>query len=97
MLYGNIGEITPFKDIRGENLYVGDIVTLISKDGLNIGKRVVVKKDGKFFVYGIASDCHEHGIKGKWTLIKEKSFEDLKHLEAIEIHEATIEAVLKED
>lgn len=80
--YGLVGDETKMKDIRGEKLYVGDVVTHISDSGRNYGKTFIAQKDKECFVMGIKNDCKEDGmIFNGWKIIKEKSFEEVMHNE----------------
>lgn len=87
--YGEIGDLTPLRDVRGEVLYVGDIVTLIDKDtGKNYGKRFIVSNDlssGRkhYFVMGICSECGDSGKIHGWVVVKEKSYKDLDGTEEL--------------
>lgn len=77
--YGKIGTPTSMEDIRGEQLFIGDVVTLVSKRGVNNGKEFVCEDKDDQFVMGIRSDCHADGKIDGWTVIKEKSYEDVEH------------------
>lgn len=77
--YGKIGTPTSMEDIRGEQLFIGDVVTLVNKRGVNHGKEFVCEDEGDQFVMGIRCDCHANGKIDGWTVIKEKSYEDVEH------------------
>lgn len=87
--YGNIGDPTKMKDIRGESLFVGDVVTIISKEnGINAGQKLVCESSSEFhgqhpFIMGIADCCKESGDVEDWIVIKEKSFTELENGEEI--------------
>lgn len=85
--YGNIGEVTPFKDAIGREIRVGDTVDLYNEDNILRGERVAVKKDGHYFINGIAADCHKDGsIYGvcKWKIILKRKHEDIANGEAVD-------------
>lgn len=74
---GVCGTPTKYTDAHGTPLFVGDVVEHFA-DNRSFGETVITD-DGKQFVMGIRSQCNnETGeIKG-WTIIKKKSFSDMK-------------------
>lgn len=70
---GRIGEITPFTDYYGTQLYVGDTVT-VTRDFCSWHKRVVVHdKTFGYYIMGIKSSCDEHRGKIFNYVIKKDS------------------------
>lgn len=78
--YGVIGTPTKLKDIRGESLSVGDVVTIVDrKVGINEGKHFVVSRDNHDFIMSLSSYCRENGVITGYIVIKEKSYKDIKN------------------
>ncbi|MBZ9622933.1 hypothetical protein G9F71_008705 [Clostridium sp. FP2] len=77
--YGTVGEESPFKDVDGTKLYVGDVVEK-NKNGMSGGKGFIVKTDDYgFFVMGIQCRCKP--ITGEieaWEVKLVKEYESLK-------------------
>lgn len=78
--YGVCGTPTKLKDIRGEALFVGDVVELINDvRHKSLGYHAVVENDTKQFIMGICVDCTKDGrIDEHWRVIKNKSYSELK-------------------
>ena len=78
--YGVCGTPTKLKDIRGEALFVGDVVELINDvRHKSLGYHAVVENDTKQFIMGICVDCTKDGrINEHWRVIKNKSYSELK-------------------
>jgi hypothetical protein len=78
--YGNIGDLTNYKDAIGRPLRIGDTVELYD-DRLNyIAEEAIVfdEDDGKAFVMGICVDCNADGtIIDGWQIIKKRSFDEV--------------------
>lgn len=92
--YGVIGTQTKLKDVRGEQLFIGDVVTLVA-DETNYGKWFVVQDNehNHAFIMSIESDCRSDGkIAEDWIVIKEKSYKDLENGEKY----GGLTAILKE-
>lgn len=94
---GNIGDPTDMKDARGNELFIGDIVTVLAKSLSgkldNYGMEYVCMDEEKAFVMGVKSCSFEGGDYKDFIIIKEKSYEDL---DDGEIHDG-VKAVLKND
>lgn len=92
---GAIGNATAMKDIRGEQLFIGDTVTLVGRrSGCCVGSKIVCSEDDFDYIMGIRCGCHRDGsISDEWIVIKERSYTELKHNEII----SGIKAILKED
>lgn len=93
--YGTIGDTTPYKDIKGEPLFVGDAVKIIYSETGGKFKTYLVKTetDGAF-VMGIQQSCNsETGEIKYWQVTKTKSFEDIKGGEIIcdDVHIEVVE------
>lgn len=58
---GNIGEATPLKDSKGEELNIGDIVLVMCKSINDTIITPVVKDKGKCFIFGIKGVCSPDG------------------------------------
>ena len=93
VFYGKLGTPTKMKDITGEQLFVGDVVELISKGERICGNNYIAERDGKGFVMGIKDCCSADGtIDDEWIVIKRKSYEELENGEE---HD-DIKAILEE-
>lgn len=74
---GRIGEESPFTDDSGNELYVGDTVTLAYNS--HVWNNFVVAHDDTFgyFIMGIQSCCHNDcGVISKYEVQKDSSWED---------------------
>lgn len=94
---GIIGDPTSLHDIKGNDLYVGDVVTLIIKRSSgrieNLGFRYVCKDD-EAFVMGVKGSDFKSGYDNiGFLIIKEKSYEDLDDEEMYD----HVKVVLKDD
>ena len=93
--YGVIGTQTKIKDVRGEQLFIGDVVTLVANE-TNYGKWFVVQDNehNHAFIMSIEPDCRSDGkIAKDWIVIKEKSYKDLENGEKY----GSLTAILKEE
>lgn len=82
--YGNIGDLTNYKDAIGRPLCIGDVVEVFGEKCRSYGDNVVVKDDGKAFVMGCRFSCDDkNGTTGNWKLIKKRSFEGIENGETI--------------
>lgn len=78
-LYGVVGTPTKMKDLRGEPLFVGDIVELYDSLWKNRGDSIIVDDHGDKFVQGIRYGCKDCGdIDHNYIVIKKKSYKDLE-------------------
>ena len=97
MFLGEIGEKTDLVDVRGANLYVGDIVSVYDYEHkIHLGHSFVVKDTEKGYqIFGAFGADFEIGISKKEGLkIKKiKSYPDLEDGETI--HGLSIKVVLK--
>lgn len=85
--YSNIGEPTDLLDSFGRPLCVGDVVSLIDRDGIFRESQFVVSCDDEedcthSFVMGIEWMC-KGGMdySGEFLVVKTKSYKDLQHQE----------------
>lgn len=72
---GDLGTPSPFKDDEGNELYVGDVVEVSSKEGTNDKKIltfVCLEENGEFFVMGIQASCNSDAgvIDERWRVKK---------------------------
>lgn len=77
---GVVGEKTPFTDLRGEVLYVGDTVESFG-GGKSFGENAVCNDRNMygFLVMGLAGCNFTNGIsKNNYAILKTKSYKDLK-------------------
>lgn len=72
---GKTGEKTNLQDINGDNLFVGDVVRVISNMGQNI-LSAVVKENDKFYVMGLK--CIDIKTTKDFKVYKEKSYASMK-------------------
>ncbi len=80
--YCTCGKKAPFQDSNKDNLYTGDVVTLIDKRTKRVyGRRSVVEYENKIFVMGIESDCPNY--EKEWEIYKEKSYMSTKEGDVI--------------
>lgn len=79
MHYGVIGTKTKMKDIRGEELCIGDTVLLINADSGRAysGEHFVVERDGDQFVMAIRGCCNADGTITGWHVVKKSSYTEL--------------------
>lgn len=72
------GTETRFIDVKGNKLYVGDVVLVISDDSDCCGSAFVLRKDGEDFIDGIKMACNsETGKIGMgFTIIKQRNYDD---------------------
>ena len=76
--YGVVGTPTKMKDLRGEPLFVGDIVELYDSSWKNRGDSIIVDDHGDKFVQGIRMGCKNSGeIDHDFIVIKKQSYKDL--------------------
>ena len=76
--YGVVGTPTKMKDLRGEPLFVGDIVELYNSSWKNRGDSIIVDDHGDKFVRGIRMGCKNSGeISHDFIVIKKQSYKDL--------------------
>lgn len=76
--YGVCGTKTNYKDVYGNPLFVGDVVEQFH-DNNYYGDAAIVSQEDEPFVMGIRVDCNSKTGKTKnWTLIKKKSYSDMK-------------------
>lgn len=83
--YGNVGDETPYTDVNGEQLFIGDVVIAIeTENGKIFSPSFVVKENLQYgglpFVMGfkVACDARTGKISG-FNVIKIKSYADLKN------------------
>lgn len=77
--YGLLGTPTKMKDLRGEPLFVGDIVELYDSSWRNRGDSIIVDDHGDKFVQGIRMQCKNSGdIDHDFIVIKKQSYKDLE-------------------
>lgn len=81
-MWGKIGEETPFVDVAGEKLYVGDVVE-IYRDGKSNGMQFVCHKetgDHEYFVMSLADHNFTPGkdYEKKFDIIKRESYINIK-------------------
>lgn len=83
--YGNIGELTKIKDLRGEALYIGDTVELYNSAHQFVAECAVANYCGKNFIVGIECACSSSGsVDDKWIILKKRSYADVKHGEKVD-------------
>lgn len=72
------GTETKFKDVKGNKLYVGDVVLVVSDDGTCYGSVFVLSDDNGNFIDGIKLACNsETGkIDMGFTIIKQRNYDD---------------------
>lgn len=76
--YGLLGTPTKMKDLRGEPLFVGDIVELYDSSWRNRGDSIIVDDHGDKFVQGMRMQCKNSGdIDHDFIVIKKQSYKDL--------------------
>lgn len=75
--YGVLGTPTNLKDLRGEPLFVGDIVELITWSHKCRGDSIVVSPTGEPFIKDWPNIYDDDGNSKSWIVIKKKSYEDL--------------------
>lgn len=78
--YGDIGQKTKMKDVRGQQLYVGDRVMIIREKSRDVANNcfVVKPKNEHAFIMGIKDCCKDSGtIDRSWIVIKEKGHKEL--------------------
>lgn len=69
--YGVVGTPTEYKDSLGNDLYVGDVVHLLSLSQLeSYGLECVVETKSKRFIMGISADCEKGEINKDWRIVK---------------------------
>jgi len=103
--YGNVGDETEIKDLRGDILHVGDVVELFNTNGSwrqgSCGRKMIVEDWEKQFVMGVKCVDFTSGIGGSYAILKTKSYKELKVGEnidgivvrEIETKELTIEQI----
>lgn len=77
--YGCVGgTATKFKDVKGNTLYVGDVVLVVSDDGTCYGSVFVLRDEDGDFIDGIKTACNS--ATGKidmgFTIIKQRNYND---------------------
>ena len=72
------GTETKFRDVRGNKLYVGDVVLVASDDGTCYGSAFVLSNDDRNFIDGIKLACNsETGkIDMGFIIIKQRNYND---------------------
>lgn len=90
---GEIGKSTEMKDVRGEQLFTGDVVAVVDDRGQNYGLTFVCEDEDGQYVMGLKGACSCGRFKKYFTIIKEKSWRDLSNGE--EYHNTA--AVLEDD
>lgn len=82
---GAIGELSPFKDMFGRALCVGDVVELFDEWGDSHGMVSIVhtQREG-FFVMSIQFNCEQDGTIKDWKIWKKRSYKDVKNGEIID-------------
>lgn len=86
--YGEVGTPTNYKDINGEPLFVGDVVTA-SKDGKGDWECTIVRANlpngVKCFVHGLIHYCDDKtGTVGNgWQILKKRSWQEIENGEIV--------------
>lgn len=75
--YGALGTPTNLKDLRGEPLFVGDVVELFTWSHKYRGDSIVVSPTGEPFIKTWPNIYDDDGNSKSWIVIKKKSYEDL--------------------
>lgn len=75
--YGTLGTPTNLKDLRGEPLFVGDVVELFTWSHKYRGDSIVVSPNGEPFIKTWPNIYDNDGNSKSWIVIKKKSYEDL--------------------
>ena len=81
--YGSVGEPTLMTDLRGEPLFVGDVVELFSTSDYSCGSQLIVEDYEKSFVMGAKGFEWENGFATSggsniYAILKSKSHKELK-------------------
>lgn len=76
--YGTLGTPTNLKDLRGEPLFVGDVVELFTWSHKYRGDSIVVSPDGEPFIKTWPNIYDNDGNSKSWIVIKKKSYKDLE-------------------
>ena len=80
---GIIGENTPFKDVIGRNLRVGDTVELYDENNKYFGEYAVACEEDAFVV-GIKCCCRKDGaVVDGWKLILKRKHEEISNGEIV--------------
>lgn len=80
---GIIGENTPFKDVIGRNLRVGDTVELYDKNNKYSGEYAVACEE-EAFVMGIKCSCRKDGaVVNGWKLLLKRRHEEISNGEIV--------------
>lgn len=90
---GEIGKSTEMKDVHGERLFTGDVVTVVDDCSQNHGLAFVCEDNDGQFIMGLKDACLCGRLKKYFTIIKEKSWRDLSNGEEYN----NIAAVLEDD
>ena len=77
--YGNLGDLTNYRDMNGNPLRVGDTVMIYDNDGkVPTIETVIVNYGGKKFIMGVENACNETtGEIDGWHILKKTPFEDV--------------------
>lgn len=80
--YGNIGDETSQVDVLGNRLKVGDTVKLYYGKTFK-GESPIVRSNNRDFVMGLCGTVFFNGKAEDWTIIKNRSYEEVKDGEIV--------------